>query len=777
MTKIYTCFLAIASLACQWVAAQSGSVSLVPPSGTATTYASIGAAYAAIPTPLTGNYLVEFSAAYSGASETFPIQLTDKGLIAGGNTITIRPAAGNNSAVIQRPVPAAGALIQFNGADNVILDGRPGGITANAALYLTVNDSYSGDNTSRNIEMLNGANSNIVRYVNSFAADAVASGAGARNIIIGAGSTTAGGNNNNTITNCVIRGGQRGIQDSGLSAAVPNIGTMISNDTVRNFGFYGIIGNNNQTNITIQNNYVSLNSYNVPVVGTTVSLIGIRQQSAAAGTSNILNNTISLVSTSPYVSNMDAISDLGVGTENIIGNNIIAVSTPTNPSATINYVVGISLSAFTGSAAATLNVSRNKISGLSSAGAANVRGMEVFPALNSTVNINNNFISVMETNANATAVFGILLGNTASGAYTTNLYYNSMRVGGVQTSTSTASAYGIIKASTNTSSILNQRNNISIMERTGGSATSGFFIGFLLNSTAGTNTVNYNTYYATDAARGFAAGGWDGFIYPNSALANYKAGAGTQEQNSNFASVTFVSATDLHLAAPSNTATTLIGSPVTGISTDIDGQARSATAPYQGADEPTLATPVQLLSFTGEAKITYNTLRWQTATEQNNKGFYLERSADGRNFSSVTFVPSKVANGNSSAALAYTFDDVKPLSSKGYYRLRQVDLDGKAAYSSIVTLAGKTPLALSIASVYPNPVATILNLVVKTPADTKVVMTIIDAAGKSVLLQNATLKTGDNYLSLGTSTLAKGMYTLIVKDAIANETVTIQFIK
>src|SRR5688500_1860374 len=108
----------------------SNSVKLIPPAGPETFYPGITSAYSAIPLPVTGNYLIEIQNNYDGTdpSEIYPISLTDKGLSVGGYSITIRPAADNNTAIIQRPVASAGAVVQFNGGDNIILDGRPGSV-------------------------------------------------------------------------------------------------------------------------------------------------------------------------------------------------------------------------------------------------------------------------------------------------------------------------------------------------------------------------------------------------------------------------------------------------------------------------------------------------------------------------------------------------------------------------------------------------------------------------------------------------------------------------
>jgi len=66
--------------------------------------------------------------------------------------------------------------------------------------------------------------------------------------------------------------GLRGIQDFGLSDAVPNNGSKILNNTVRNFGSIGIFAGTGQSNITINNNTVSMVNYNHLVAGTIVGI-------------------------------------------------------------------------------------------------------------------------------------------------------------------------------------------------------------------------------------------------------------------------------------------------------------------------------------------------------------------------------------------------------------------------------------------------------------------------------------------------------------------------
>ncbi len=186
--------------------------------------------------------------------------------------------------------------------------------------------------------------------------------------------------------------------------------------------------------------------------------------------------------------------------------------------------------------------------------------------------------------------------------------------------------------------------------------------------------------------------------------------------------------------------------------------------------------PVTLLNFRGEQSGSTNRLLWSTSTETNNKGFELERSSDGRNFSSITFVASKAENGNSTSALNYNYNDVRPLAGNNYYRLKQIDRDGKATHSNVILLSGKlTDITLS--SVYPNPTTRELNVKIISPKAERVTIVVTDLTGK-VLMQRATqLMVGDNLEMFSVQQLAAGTY--LVKAVCANgcETATQRFVK
>lgn len=86
--------------------------------------------------------------------------------------------------------------------------------------------------------------------------------------------------------------------------------------------------------------------------------------------------------------------------------------------------------------------------------------------------------------------------------------------------------------------------------------------------------------------------------------------------------------------------------------------------------------PIQLTSFTGDAKDYGVRLNWVTAQETNNQYFEVLRAGEDRNFISIGKVNGAV---NSSVTKIYSFDDISPLSGTNYYQLKQVDLDGKSA--------------------------------------------------------------------------------------------------
>lgn len=149
-------------------------------------------------------------------------------------------------------------------------------------------------------------------------------------------------------------------------------------------------------------------------------------------------------------------------------------------------------------------------------------------------------------------------------------------------------------------------------------------------------------------------------------------------------------------------------------------------------------------------------LSWITSSEQNSKGFALQRRLAGEtDFTTISYINSKAINGNSSIPLNYEFNDLLPLNSgsKIFYRLRMEDLDSRIAYSNIKVVSAGNGKGYTI---YPNPAKgyAVLDL---AGVNFPVVVNIYDVVGKKVSTQVA----NQSQLKLNLTNL-KGIYTIEV---------------
>ncbi len=107
--------------------------------------------------------------------------------------------------------------------------------------------------------------------------------------------------------------------------------------------------------------------------------------------------------------------------------------------------------------------------------------------------------------------------------------------------------------------------------------------------------------------------------------------------------------------------------------------------------------PIKLVSFEGKNTDEGIKIEWKTASEINNCHFEIQRSENPHSFSTIGIVEGAI---NSSALEEYLFMDKQPLTTTAYYRLKQVDCDGKFEYSKIIAVDGVVPRM----TIHPNPV-------------------------------------------------------------------------
>ncbi|ANE52854.1 T9SS type A sorting domain-containing protein [Flavisolibacter tropicus] len=110
--------------------------------------------------------------------------------------------------------------------------------------------------------------------------------------------------------------------------------------------------------------------------------------------------------------------------------------------------------------------------------------------------------------------------------------------------------------------------------------------------------------------------------------------------------------------------------------------------------------PVSLKSFNAKRVNNNATLSWETASENNNKGFSVQRNS-GNGWVDVSFVESKATGGNSSSLLTYEYSEANNQKGVTQYRLKQVDIDGKFKLSEIRSINGVNHAGKVM--VYPNP--------------------------------------------------------------------------
>lgn len=118
------------------------------------------------------------------------------------------------------------------------------------------------------------------------------------------------------------------------------------------------------------------------------------------------------------------------------------------------------------------------------------------------------------------------------------------------------------------------------------------------------------------------------------------------------------------------------------------------------ADAP---LPVSLRSFTATRNNSTVNLKWETVSEKDSRGFFIERNLGNGAWQTLGFVPTKALHGNSNSSLSYTYTDMNDAKGIIQYRLRQVDIDGKHAYSPIRAVRAPGQKLKTI--VYPNPSA------------------------------------------------------------------------
>lgn len=533
--------------------------------GAAGNYATLTAAVAAYNTScLSGPVVFELIDAAYSTSETFPLVILNNPDASATNTLTIRPATGVAVTITGTSGAVVSALMRLNGARYITFDGlNTGGAsllventsatTGTAVFWLSSNGAGSGANNNiiRNTSIRGGITqntSNLVSY-----GIVVAGGA----LSATATSITAGDDNDNTtiqgntftrLRYCVfIRGG---------SIANPNTGTVISGNTFGpaaygndQIGRVGVVARE-EDGIQITNN--TFRHIGGDYAGTPTT--GVDRIAIALTTDGNWTNSTSTPPTVVMVKN-------ALVTRNVIYN----ITDERTFSA-----AGIVLSTADGGNPTNNLVANNMISNIKANGTASDQtvGIGIGSGNGDKIVFNSIYCAGGDTDPNASA--------TAA----------------TQTNTG-------INITTTSVTNIDVRNNIVHMDLFSSSAPTlrTACVGIPASYTWGTGGLNYNNYYvpaANTVAHIGVIGGTSGTFYLT--LANWQAAA-TQDANATNVQPVFTSSTNLHLSPAGNAGLSNTGTPVAGITTDIDNDTRDATNPDMGADEFTAPAGVDLIAI------------------------------------------------------------------------------------------------------------------------------------------------------------------------------------
>jgi hypothetical protein len=168
--------------------------------------------------------------------------------------------------------------------------------------------------------------------------------------------------------------------------------------------------------------------------------------------------------------------------------------------------------------------------------------------------------------------------------------------------------------------------------------------------------------------------------------------------------------------------------------------------------------PVELASFTAENDLNEVILRWQTATETNNSGFEILRSAqnDNNSWKKIGFVEGR---GTTTESTDYFFKDEINQPGTYIYRLKQIDYDGTINYSHEIEIDVNTPNEFALYQNYPNPFNPSTTIKFSLPQQSKVKINIYNSIGQLVeTLIDMQMDEGYHEVRLDAAKFASGIY-------------------
>ncbi|MBS1659580.1 MAG: T9SS type A sorting domain-containing protein [Bacteroidetes bacterium] len=172
----------------------------------------------------------------------------------------------------------------------------------------------------------------------------------------------------------------------------------------------------------------------------------------------------------------------------------------------------------------------------------------------------------------------------------------------------------------------------------------------------------------------------------------------------------------------------------------------------------TIPLPVKLASYSARAVGGTAVVEWTTAMEDNNRYFILERSGDGQSFAAIDTI---AAAGHGGGGASYRQVDERPGAGVNFYRLSQVDLDGKTTWFDVLTVsfaAASSALRLS-----PNPSPGLVYMEMSGAAAGLLKVRLSDQQGKVLKNWSFTKQAGSWKQALDPGSIPPGVYIITIE--------------
>jgi hypothetical protein len=181
---------------------------------------------------------------------------------------------------------------------------------------------------------------------------------------------------------------------------------------------------------------------------------------------------------------------------------------------------------------------------------------------------------------------------------------------------------------------------------------------------------------------------------------------------------------------------------------------------YEFATGQSTTLPVEFLYVETKQMGNSVIITWATASELNNNYFTVERSVDGKHFTTLGTVKGA---GDSQKTLTYSYSDPSPGVGINYYRVKQTDFDGAFDFSEVAAanFSNQNGQALTIS---PNPATGIFKVEVTAFQKEQIFLEIIDFSGHIIETKKYDLSVNfDPWIEIDLSNCPKGLYFIILK--------------